>query len=130
MPGFRLNVSVKQKGMVLDASASTAAGLRAVADVNTALAEEALQRVQRLLATSLMHPTGYYQSRVVLLTGQRYRGVWDSNVVYGGWLEGTTARNTRSRFKGYGAFSKVRQSMQQDKVAIAAPIISALIKEL
>lgn len=52
-------------------------------------------------APPFKHPTGWYRSHVTQkMLGQLWV-IWDSGVVYGPWLAGTSSRNHRSRFKGY-----------------------------
>ena len=47
------------------------------------------------------HPTGWYRSHVTQkMLGQNW-AIWDSGVIYGPWLAGTSSRNASSRFKGY-----------------------------
>lgn len=129
MPQFRVNVSRKETGPIFNSSRTRAAALRAVTEINEALAQEAYDRVRARLGQVLRNPTGYYESRIAVQRGERYRGVWDQRVSYGGWLEGVDPRNS-GRFKGYRTFRMVRQSINNDKTAIAAPIINRLVREL
>lgn len=130
MPKFRVNVNVEQKGAIFNASASKAAAARAVIQVNELIAQEAYHRIQARLSQVLQHPTGYYQSRIVIDRKQIYRGVSDSNVIYGGWLEGISSRNRATRFKGYHTFRGVRQSIDRDKIKIAQPAVTELVRKL
>lgn len=130
MPQFRVNVKVTQKGVLFKASASKAAALRATTQVNEVLAQEGVRRVQARLRDVLQNPSGFYQSKIQVERGQRYRGFSDGKVVYGGWLEGTSSLNRARRFKGYRTFRLVRQSLNRDKAALVAPVINDLVKEL
>lgn len=130
MPKFRVNVKVEQKGMLFNAAASRAAAERAVVQVNEVLAQEGVNRVKSRLRTVLQNPTGRYESNIMVDRRTVYRGFSDNNVVYGGWLEGVSPMNRATRFKGYHTFRLVRQSLNQDKEAIAAPVIDALVREL
>lgn len=130
MPQFRVNVKVEQKGTLFNAAASKAAANRAVVQVNEALAQEGVNRVQSRLRQVLKNPTGFYESRVQVERRATYRGFSDSNAVYGGWLEGTSSLNRSTRFKGYRTFRTVREGLNRDKAAIAAPIIRKLVEEL
>jgi len=130
MPTLRLNVDIKQKGTIFSASATQAAAARMVVSINDALAQEALQRIMQRLGQVLQHPTGYYESKVVVDRRQTYRGVSDSGVIYGGWLEGVGSRNKLTRFKGYSTFRIVKQSMQKDKAKLAQPLVNAFIAEM
>jgi hypothetical protein len=130
MPNLRVNVAIKQRSPLFDVAKSKAAAKRAIIQVNDAIAQEGVLRIKARLDRVLQNPTGYYRSKVVVDRRQIYRGITDSNVVYGGWLEGVTARNKTTRFKGYWTFQTIRQELARDKSAIAAPIIEQLIKEL
>lgn len=99
-------------------------------EVNEAIAQEGVNRVKTVLNNVLQNPTGYYRSKVAIQKRQIYRGVWDSNVIYGGWLEGVSSMNAATRFKGYFTFRKVRQALQQDSDRIAAPVIAQFLREL
>lgn len=129
MPRWRLNVSSKETGPIFNASKTRAAALRAITEINETLAQEGVQRVKARLGEVLRNPTGYYESRIEVQRGDRYRGVWDNRVAYGGWLEGVDPRNS-GRFKGYRTFRLVRQGLDADKTAIAAPVIQRLVREL
>ena len=37
---------------------------------------------------------------------------YGSNLIYASWVEGTSPRNARSRFKGYGMFKKTRKKLE------------------
>jgi hypothetical protein len=130
MPDFRVNVSVQQRGPLFDIAKSKAAAKRMVVEVNDAIATEGVNRVRVRLGRVLRNPTGFYSSNVVVDRRQVYRGVSDSNVVYGGWVEGVDPRNRTTRFKGYHTFQIVRQELLRDKSQIAQPIIDKFINEL
>lgn len=74
------------------------------------ISELAVNEIQARLGQVLEHPTGHYQSRV---TTDRAHGdgawmVSDRGAVYGPWLEGTSSRNSSTKFKGYSTFRRVR----------------------
>ncbi len=130
MPKFRINVIVEQKSEIFNAAHTQAAARRALVIANDALAEEAVNRIHHRLRQVLQNPTGYYQSRIVVDRRQTYRGVSDSGVIYGGWLEGISSRNRTTRFKGYHTFRLIKQELRRDKAKIARPAIKYLIGEL
>lgn len=129
MPGMRINVRHKETGVIFNAAATRAAAQRAITQVNEVLAQEGVQRVKTRLGQVLRNPSGHYESRIEVQRGERYRGVWDNRVAYGGWLEGVDPRNS-GRFKGYRTFRIVRQSINNDKSELAAPVITRLVREL
>lgn len=130
MPAFRVNMRVEQKGAIFDAAATKAAAGRMVVEINESIAEEGVHRVRAQLRTVLQNPTGYYESRIAVERRQTYRGVWDQNVIYGPWLEGTGSRNRTTRFKGYHTFRKVKQRLDQDSRGIAQPAVDKYVREM
>lgn len=130
MPQWRVNVSVRQRGPIFKAAQSRAAARRMIVAVNEEIAQEGVNRVKAVLNNVLKNPSGYYESKIAVQKRQIYRGVWDSNVIYGGWLEGVSSLNAATRFKGYFTFRKVRQALNQDSDRIAAPIIAQFLREL
>jgi hypothetical protein len=130
MPAFRINVKAHHKGPIFNASATKAAGNRMVININEAIAQEGVNMVRARLDTVLQHPTGYYRSRIAIERRQTYRGIWDQNVIYGGWLEGVTSRNRTSRFKGYRTFRRVKQELDNRQEAIARPMVAQYVREL
>lgn len=130
MPSFRVNMSITQKGMVFNSSTSKAAAQRMVIAINEAIAQEGVSRVKARLGQVLQNPTGYYESQIAVERRQIYRGVWDNNVIYGPWLEGTSSRNRTTRFKGYRTFRLVKQSLDQDSRNIAQPLVDNFVREM
>lgn len=61
----------------------------------------AVAEVKNVGRRSFRNPTGYYLGHVTYDVSTKDLFVHDSGVVYGAWLEGTSSRNARSRFKGY-----------------------------
>lgn len=76
------------------------------------------------------HPTGYYESRTVADVSSEPFKVWDSNVIYGPWLEGTSRRNATTRFKGYHAFRKATQKIQRDVPKVVQPVLAHMVGQL
>lgn len=90
---------------------------RAFADMREELEEEsaewALNHIRGTFHSSFKNPTGYYESNVRIKNGNE---VWDGGLggpVYGPWLEGVGSRNNTTRFKGYHAFRKASQALDQ-----------------
>lgn len=52
-------------------------------------------------APPFKNPTGWYRSHITPKMLGPFWTVWDSGVIYGEWLAGTSRRNRISRFKGY-----------------------------
>lgn len=130
MPLVRMNVSVQMKGAIFNAARTKAAGTRFTTHMNDTLAEEGVRRVKARLETVLRKPTGYYESRIAVDRRSQFRGITDSGVLYGGWLEGVDSRNRTTRFKGYRTFRIVKQGLARDKGRIVAPLVAAYVQEL
>lgn len=65
--------------------------------------------------------TGHYMSVINTRQVSPYNDqlINDGGIVYGPWLEGTTKRNTSTRFKGYHAFRKARTRLRRQYGEIA-----------
>lgn len=85
-----------------------------IKDMRELVAQEGFDRVRQRLSEVLQHPTGYYESKIVVDRAAREPTVSDSGVIYGGWLEGISSRNKTTRFKGYFTFRKVKQKLDED----------------
>jgi hypothetical protein len=73
---------------------------------------------------------GHYRRNV----DSRIRGltavIHDSNVVYGPWLEGTSARNRTTRFKGYGSFRRTGQWLNHSMSRFIRQVEPQIVREL
>lgn len=77
-------------------------------------ANDVHREVQSRFQQVFKNPTGRYESHV----RSRRLGVGKSEVngagsPYAAWLEGTSPRNQKSSFKGYGSFRIVAQKMER-----------------
>jgi hypothetical protein len=50
--------------------------------------------------------------------------IWDQNLIYGPWLEGTGSRNRTTRFKGYASFRRSVQVINARAKEIGQPIVA------
>lgn len=111
-----------------------------VAEAELALAEAAVQREiaeyaeyqwQMNMDDSFQNPTGAYQSHVNILQREGDLVVNDgwpgSGLQYGPWLEGLGSRNVTTKFKGYRAMERARNSVAQKAEGLAQPIIDKFI---
>lgn len=99
-------------------------------DAQYAVGNAALEGVHRYLNAQIKHPTPYYETQII----QQRRGdaeiVHDRGIVYGPWLEGTSARNNRSTFKGYASFRKARDEVFAKVPSIVSQVIARNIGRL
>lgn len=125
MPGIEITVS----GPLLSGAAPGV-----VADIleeaQYTVGNAVLESVHRYLDRQIKHPTPYYETQII----QQHRGdaeiVHDRGIVYGPWLEGTSARNARSTFKGYASFRKARDEVTGKVSGIVSQVIARNIGRL
>ncbi len=94
------------------------------------VANAALERVQFNLNASIRHPTPYYETQITVQTTNDQEIVHDRGIIYGPWLEGTSSRNARSRFKGYASFRKAKQEVERRVPEIVNRVIAAHLGRL
>lgn len=82
-----------------------------------------LERVQYHLDVQIKHPTPYYETQIIQQRVGQYEVVHDRGIIYGPWLEGTSARNARSHFKGYASFRKAKDEVIQQIPDIVNAVI-------
>lgn len=124
-------VHVTYKGPLFDGDPSRVVeqGLQEALDV---LAGKALDLVRARLGQVLKHPTGRYRSKVMVDRARSTSSlvVTDGGVVYGPWLEGTSGRNQRSRFKGYRTFRQTTDDLRRAAAPTAEPVIARHVEKL
>lgn len=106
------------RGPLFDGRAAAAIDAFTV-DAENAVAEAGVNEVRQTLSGSLKNPTGFYESQIQTERRADTTLVTDGGVVYGPWLEGTSSRNTTTRFKGYAAFRRSVQRVQAQAPRIA-----------
>ena len=74
--------------------------------------------------------TGNYRRNVHGMVTHLHGLITDGGVIYGPWLEGISSRNDTTRFKGYGSFRRVGQSLQKDATGVLEKHISKAVAEL
>lgn len=101
-----------------------------VTQIETDVAQAGVNTVKQQLGQVLQHPTGHYESQIMVDRSSTDSTVTDNNVIYGPWLEGTDSRNQTTRFKGYGTFRKVAQQLSSQATALANKAVSAAVGRL
>lgn len=75
--------------------------------------------------------TGHYSRSINGRMVDSLNGViTDSGVVYGPWLEGTSSRNSTTRFKGYAMWRKMRDKLDKLSGGILQKHVKRLIGEI
>ncbi|GHH30253.1 hypothetical protein [Streptomyces rubradiris] len=115
-----LDVSTNARGPLFDGRARALANAY-VDRLERNLAEEGLSILKREMRAVFRNPTGYYESRCVVVDGHK---IWDSRVVYGPWLAGVGSRNFPvTRFKGYDHWIKTRHELNSRKRGIGERLL-------
>lgn len=94
-----------------------------VRDAEDAIAAQTYAEVMGNLNRSIRQPTPYYETQIDnqrLPTGRR---VHDRGIVYGPWLEGTSARNRTTSFRGYRSFGRARDVMRARARQLAQQVL-------
>lgn len=83
-------------------------------------ADDVNEELKRQFARKFKNPTGRYARRVrARRVGKGVSQVTGNVTPYGAWLEGTSPRNRKSSFKGYGSFRVVAPRMERRAQAVA-----------
>jgi hypothetical protein len=103
-----------------------------LAEAKDEVAQQGLRMLRVRMAATFRHPTGAYESRVVVDRAARAsdRVITDGFVIYGSWLEGTSTRNRSTRFKGYKDFRKTRLQLRREVVPIVQEILNRHLRRL
>ena len=102
----------------------------AVEDAGEDVAQQAYDEVRKRLNMVLQHPTGRYESRVMVSNQSNSLVISDGGIVYGPWLEGVSSRNNTSRFKGYHVFRQTLQRMEKQAESIAEQSINEAVRKI
>lgn len=81
-------------------------------DAKYEVGTQALANVHQILDQRIKHPTPYYETQIIIQRLGENVIVHDRDIIYGPWLEGTSRRNTTTRFKGYAAFRNATQQVE------------------
>lgn len=107
-----MSLGFSMSGPLFDMDALSTA-TRIIEDAEDETAKRGAELIRYNLGQVLKNPTGYYQSNVQASLGFRDKAITDNRVVYGPWLEGTSSRNSTTRFKGYATFRRSTAAIQQ-----------------
>lgn len=92
---------------------------------------QALADVHRLLDINIKKPTPYYETQIMIdRQGNDLAIVHDRGVIYGPWLEGVSARNASTKFKGYHAFRRATNGLVGQVDRLIKPAIDRMLARL
>lgn len=124
-----LTMTYKAEGPIFDGRLERAIG-QGLQDGLEDVAQRGVNLVRQRLAGVLRHPTGHYES--VIQTERAFGdvAVTDGGIVYGPWLEGVSARNRTTRFKGYATFRRTTGELDRQAGGIVEQAIEQRIGSL
>lgn len=84
------------------------------------VAQMGVNRIKDRVGARAKNPTGAYASRIVtdLVKPFNDQLIHDGGVRYGPWLEGTSRRNSTTRFRGYRIFRSTRSWLRKQATPI------------
>lgn len=91
-------------------------------DIAEDAADLGLQMLHQAFGQTLVAPTGRYERGLQADLIPDGVDLHDGGSIYGPWLEGTSSRNSSTRFKGYANFRRTAQELESrlDDLAEAA----------
>lgn len=106
---------------------------RAVTDfldaAELAVADSAVNAV-RAGTAAFRNPTGRYRAGIRLAERGGGQVVTDGGSRYGPWLEGVSARNRSTRFKGYHLWQTAAQRAEADAVRVAEQVLPPYLRRM
>ena len=112
-------------------SGALEAGIAAsLVSAQLAIAKEGENMIQNRLSSVLQQPSGFYESQIQTDRVKANVVITDGGVVYGSWLEGTSSRNRRSRFKGYKTFRITKRALQGKAPTIAQLVVHGKVRKV
>ena len=99
-------------------------------EVKRDIAQEGVNRLHGFAMNKSGRATGHYQSEIQT-SSLAYNDIRIHDpVVYGPWLEGSSNRNSSTRFKGYKLWRKTAQALEEDAGKIAQQRMPELVQRL
>lgn len=123
---MRLDIQVS--GPLYDGRADAAAEAFTV-DAEQRIADQGVNMVAQVGASSFRNPTGYFVAHLVTERSVGDLVVTDTTV-YGPWLEGTSERNRATRFKGYALYRRTAQALDRLAVSIAERVLPDYLRRM
>ena len=101
-------------------------------DAKILVADEGLKQAKARALAKPKHPTGSFSGAIVVKDFKQGRTIIADypQVLYGPWLEGTSSRNTSTRFKGYRIFRLTRAWLRKNLTPILQDRFARTLDEL
>lgn len=103
-------------------------------ELREAVADDGVAQVIKLAGGHFQYknsrPTGHYVRNVTHQRRVDSNRIHVDDVIYGNWIEGTSSRNDRTRFKGYNLFRKATQELDGRVKPIANDVIKPFLRRM
>lgn len=128
----RINLTMDTVGPLFTPGQVDAVMRQFMDETKDEVAQTGLRLLRARFGSTFKHPTGRYESRVVIDRAGREsdRVITDHFVIYGSWLEGSSSRNQSTKFKGYQSFRKVRLQVRRLVTPIAQEKLDSFLRRL
>lgn len=98
------------------------------------IAQMGVNRIQERIGARAKNPSGYYAGHVVTDVVKPFNDqiieLSGRAVAYGPWIEGTSSRNSTTRYKGYRIFRQVRSWLRKAATPIAQAKIDQFVNRM
>ena len=132
MGTLRVKAEIQVQGPLADGRAEDA--VKKWADRTAkALGDEGVERLRAFPMNKTGRAHGGFQANLhVIQSGPMARipAPMITGVVWGPWLEGTSKRNSSTRFKGYHLFRKTRLQLQKRAPEVGQQVLDKLLPEI
>jgi hypothetical protein len=129
---FRVSADVELHGPLADGTADRVMQEWATRTAK-ALGDEGVERLRAFPMNKTGRAHGGFQANLhVIQSGPvaRIPAPMITGVVWGPWLEGTSKRNSSTRFKGYHLFRKTRLQLQARAPEVGQQVLDKLLPEI
>jgi hypothetical protein len=94
------------------------------------LARQVIAELRNGAHANFRNPTGYWESQIRESPHTRFESAVTSNTVYTNWLEGVSARNQTTRFKGYHLHQTAALRVRESAGQIVVDCLPAYLKAM
>jgi hypothetical protein len=101
-------------------------------DAKQLVAKNGEEQVRLRVGRRAKHPTGSFAGAVHTKDFKKGRTIQADypQILYGPWLEGTSTRNTSTRFRGYSMFRLTRTWLRRNYMALIQDLLRGAVAEL
>lgn len=125
-----VNVSVDFEGPFLHTDQYERALGTFLRDAVKVVGDQARADVMQISDQSFKHPTPYYETQIIAQAQGADVIVHDRGIIYGPWLEGVSARNETTRFKGYHMFRRATYRLKRELPRVMRPTLHRFLNSI